>query len=264
MQRNNRQTTRPTKSINPKKARLRELNKALLENGTAIAEGPKRKTWSIHDVRTVRPITQAQRDMFSAYMGGYDICGYGCAGTGKSFVALYLALLDVLNPNTETKRIIIVKSIASVRDPGALPGTLEEKVAPHELPYQNLLHELVGKYSTYQDMKDAGVIEFHSSSFLRGVTWNDTVVVLDECQNMTFPEIDSVMTRVGKNSKVFVLGDIKQNDLINSRKEVSGFAEALKTGENMEEFSMVRFTVHDIVRSGFCKSWIMAVEELNS
>jgi phosphate starvation-inducible PhoH-like protein len=264
MHRNNRQTTHYTKTVNPKKARLRELNNALLENGAAIADGPRRKTWSIHDLKSIRPLTQSQRDMFSAYLGDYNICGYGSAGTGKTFIALYLALSDVLSDRTETDKIIIVRSIASVREPGHLPGTLEEKIAPHEAAYKSILHELIGKSSTYEDMKDAGMIQFVSTSFLRGLTWNNAIVVVDECQNMGFEEYNTIMTRVGKNTRVIAVGDTKQDDLIRNSRDVSGFSKAMKVMELMDEFSLINFLPQDIVRSGFCKSWILSCEEVSS
>jgi phosphate starvation-inducible PhoH-like protein len=253
---------RNTKAVTPNKAKLRELENALLNNGRAIDEGAKRKNWTIHDLKTIRPYTQAQHDMFSAFVNNYDVCGYGSAGTGKSFLALYLALADVLSEKTETDKIIIVRSIVSVRDPGALPGELNDKTAPHEAAYHGILQELVGKSSTYTDMKDAGLIEFHTTSFLRGITWKNAVIIFDEAQNATSEEFNGVMTRVGELSKVLVLGDIAQNDMINKRKETSGFVDALKVMDHMDEFSMVRFLPQDIVRSGFVKSWIMTKEGL--
>lgn len=245
-----------------KNASVFELSQALLNNGKAWEEGPKRKTWTKHDLRTIRPLTAAQEDMFHAYINNYNICGYGTAGTGKTFLAIYLALNEIFNDQSEIDHMIIVRSIVSTRDPGHLPGTLGEKVAPHESAYYDIFHDLIGKASTYSDMKDAGLVQFKTTSFIRGSTWNNAIIIIDESQNMNFEEFSSVMTRVGENSKVIMLGDIKQNDLLHSRKETSGMAQALKVIEHMPEFSMVRFTPHDIVRSEFVKSWIMACEEV--
>lgn len=240
-----------------------ELSQALVNNCKAWEEGPKRKSWSRHDLRTIRPQTAAQEDMFHAYINNYNICGYGVAGSGKSFLALYLALTDLFDEKTDIDRVIIVRSIVSTRDPGHLPGTLEEKVAPHESTYHDILYELIGKTSTYQDMKDAGLIEFHSSSFVRGITWNNAIIIIDEAQNMTLHEFNSVITRLGKNTKLIVLGDIQQNDLIYSKKETSGFVDVLRVLEYMnKEIAMIQFTIHDIVRGAFVKSWICAREEL--
>ena len=247
---------------NNKQANVFELTNALINNTKAWEEGPKRKSWSKHDLRTIRPLTVAQEDMFHAYINNYNICGYGTAGTGKTFLALYLALNEVFDPKSEVNRIIIVRSIVSTRDPGHLPGTLAEKVSPHEEAYHSILHQLVGKSSTYQDMKDAGLIEFKVTSFVRGTTWDNAVVIMDESQNMNLHEFDSVVTRLGEKSKLIVLGDVRQNDLIHSRKEVSGFSDALRIMECMDDFAMVNFTQQDIVRGPLVKSWIIARESI--
>jgi len=242
--------------------RIDELNDALLNNGRAIDEYPQRKRWSLHDLRSIRALTHPQEEMFHSYINRYDVCAYGSAGTGKTLVALYLAFLDVLNESIAYNKVIIVRSIVSTRDPGHLPGTMEEKAAPHEATYPPLFRKLFGKASTYKDMKAAGLVEFVTTSFVRGLTWDDAVVVFDEAANTTLEEFDSVMTRMGKNTRVFVLGDIKQNDLANSAREKSGFDKSIRIMESMDNFSMVRFTSHDIVRSGFVKAWIQARESL--
>jgi len=240
-----------------------ELSHALVNNSRAWEEGPKRKTWSHHDMRTLIPLTAAQEDMFHAYINNYNICAYGSAGTGKTFLALYLALTEVFNPKSPIDHIIIVRSTVPTREVGHLPGTLTEKVAPHEEAYHSILHELIGKDSTYEDMKTAGLIEFKSTSFIRGTTWNNAIVIVDESQNMTLHEFSSVITRLGGSSKIMVLGDVHQNDLINSRKEVSGFVDVLRLLDMMsEDFAMVRFMPQDIVRGPLVKSWIMARESL--
>jgi len=255
-----RKRTTIRKAVSPTKASVFELSRALVNNTKAWEEGPKRKSWSIHDLRTIRPLTPAQDDMFHAFINNYDVCGYGTSGTGKSFVALYLALTEVLNERTDIDRIIIVRSTVSTREVGFLKGDLAEKIAPHEACYHQILHEIVGKASTYQDMKDAGIVEFHSTAFLRGLTWDNSIIIVDEIQNMNDEEIDSVMCRTGKNSRVFALGDVKQNDLLYSKRESSGMPWFLRVVENMPEFAMVRFTVHDIVRGPFVKAWIQACE----
>lgn len=244
------------------KKRIDELNDVLLNNGRAIEDGPKRKSWSLHDLRTIKAITPPQEDMIHSYINNYDVCAYGSAGTGKTLIALYLAFLDILDENKPYNKLIIVRSIVSTRDPGHLPGTLEEKAAPHEATYPPLFRKLFGKASTYKDMKSSGLVEFHTTSFVRGLTWDDAVVIFDESANTNLEEFDSVMTRMGKNTRVLVLGDIKQNDLANSTREKSGFAESLRVMEAIDNFSMVRFVSQDVVRSGFVKAWIQAREAL--
>lgn len=239
-----------------------ELSHALVNNSKAWEEGPKRKTWSHHDLLTITPLTAAQEDMFHAHYNNYNICAYGSAGVGKSFIALYLALTEVFNPKSEIDHIIIVRSTVPTRDMGHLPGTAAEKIAPHEEAYHDILHDLIGRASTYEDMKAANLIEFKSTSYVRGTTWNNAVIVIDEFQNMTLSEFNSVITRAGNNSKVMVLGDTQQNDLINNRREVSGGDDVLRILDIMGEFAMIPFTVHDCVRGPLVKSWIMARESL--
>jgi phosphate starvation-inducible PhoH-like protein len=198
--------------------------------------------------------------MLHDYMEGFNITASGSAGTGKTFVALYLALNDILSPDTETERLVIVRSAVPSRDMGFTPGTLEEKAALYESPYQAMFADLFGRMATYQDMKDAHLVDFQTTSYLRGVTWDNAIVVVDECQSMTFHEINTIMTRLGKNSRIIMCGDLPQTDL-RKKGEVTGMDKMLRITARMGGFSNVTFTVHDIVRSAFVKSWIMACEE---
>ena len=181
--------------------------------------------------------------------------------THNTLIALYLAFLDILDEKTPRKKIIIIRSIVPTRNPGFLPGTIAEKISPHEAAYPPLFRKLFGKSSTYNDMKDVGLVEFNSTCFVRGTTIDDAIIIFDEATNTTLEEFDSVVTRRGKNTKVFVLGDLRQNDLANT-KEKSGFAEALRIMETTGDYAMVKFTVHDVVRSAAVKNWILARESL--
>ena len=245
------------KRRNGRKAELMDLELALCLNGAAKEEGPKRKNWSMHDLKTIQPLTPTQEDFFHAWYQGKNVCAHGCAGTGKTFLAFYLALQDILSKRQQ--RIIIVRSAVTTREVGHLPGTLEEKLLKFEEPYVDILWELIGRPSTYQDMKDAGLIEFHSTSFLRGLTWDNAIVIVDEAENLTFHEIDSVMTRLGENTKIIFTGDTSQTDLDGSKKMGSeGLTAAKRVFCNMHAFECVEFTEHDIVRGELVKSWIMA------
>ena len=242
-----------------KQHELDVLNKALLLNGQAIQDGPKQKHWSTHSIRTIKALTPAQEETFHGWYNSNHICLHGSAGTGKTFLALYLAAMEVLA--RKQQKIIIVRSAVPTREIGFLPGTVEEKMAQYELPYHDIMAELMGKGSTYQDMKDAGLIEFMSTSFIRGLTWDNAIIVVDEGENMTFHEIDSIMTRVGRNSRVLFTGDLKQTDLDGSRRlGDTGMADAVNIFCGMDDFACVAFTQHDIVRSNFVKSWIVASE----
>lgn len=243
------------------KAELEHLELALSLNGRAIEEGPKKKHWSIHDLKSIKPLTTTQEDLFHAWFNNSNICAHGSAGTGKTFLAMYLALSEVLKQRHET--IIIVRSAVPTREIGFLPGTEEEKTAIYELPYHDILWELVGRASTYNDMKEAGLVRFITTSHVRGLTWDNAIIIVDEGQNMTFHEINSIMTRVGNNTRIIFTGDTKQTDLDGSKKTgTEGMSQAVKIFQAMEDFECVHFTVHDIVRSSFVKSWIMACESI--
>lgn len=239
-----------------------ELSIALSHNLIALEEGPKKKKWTIHDLASIRPLTQNQEEMFHAFFQGHHILAHGSAGTGKTFLSLFLACNEIVNPASVYKRIIIVRSAVTTRDVGFMPGTLEEKMAVYEIPYQDILGNLFGKAATYENMKKAGLVQFVSTSYIRGLTWENAIIIIDECQNMLLSEAHSVMTRVGKNSKVILCGDINQNDLVNKKDGKTGFPQVVDIIEEMPGFSIIHFTHEDIVRSGFVKNWIMAKDKL--
>lgn len=249
------------KRRNGRQAEIETLSLALVQNGRAMEEGNRRKHWSKHDIKPIQPLKPRQEDMFQAWYNDKNICAYGSVGTGKTFVALYLAINEILEKRQQ--KIIIVRSAVPTREIGFVPGTLEEKVSLYERPYHDIMWELAGRFSTYQDMKDAGLIQFETTSFIRGVTWDNCIIIIDEAENMTYHEIDSVMGRAGENTRVIFIGDVKQTDLDGSRRNGSqGIEEAIKVYNNMEEFELVRFNKYDIVRGPLVKSWIIASEEV--
>lgn len=225
--------------------------------------GAKGRVLKLTDLINLEPLTDTQADFFDAYEYGSEaFVLYGSAGTGKTFLGLYHALVDALTPESLYKKIIIVRSSVQSRDQGHLPGTVEEKMEQFELPYHSICAELLGRKDAYQKLKDMGKIEFMSSSFLRGATFNDSIIIFDEIQNETFSTISTLITRTGKNSKLILVGDGAQNDLTHSKHDISGFTDFINVTQNMHEFSHFRFTSDDIVRSGLCKSWIIACEKL--
>lgn len=238
------------------------LEEAVFNNVSAKLEGPKKKTFSLHDIKTIKPLNEAQRQMFSAFINGDNVVASGSAGTGKSYVACFLALNEVLCSDTEQTNIKIIRSAVASRDIGHLPGSITEKLSVYEEPYRDIFSDLLKYKDAYDNLKDTKIVEFMSTSFVRGLTWDNAVVIIDEAQNMQLHEIHSIMTRIGKNSKVIVCGDVSQNDLAMKRNEVSGFAAALKIMEKMPEFDIVNFTENDIVRSKFVRSWIMAKQSM--
>lgn len=233
------------------------LEEALLQNGSAKRNGPKRKTWSVHDLKTIQPLTPSQEDLFHAWFNYDHVCAVGTAGTGKTYLAFYLALSEVLNPKSPQDRIVVVRSVVPTRDVGFLPGDLAEKVAVYETPYKDICSDLVGRASTYDDMKEAGLIHFMPTSFVRGLTWDNSIVIVEECQNMSFHEINSIVTRLGQNSRIIFTGDTNQTDL---RPVECGMEKLMKTVNNIEDFGIIEFNHNDIVRSNIVRSWIIAAE----
>lgn len=230
-------------------------------NMQAMVEGPQRKSWTVHDIQAIQPMTETQKEFFHTYFQNSNIVAYGSAGTGKTFLAMYLALRDVIDKTTPQNRVIIVRSAVPSREVGHLPGDLDEKMAVYENPYRDICHELFNRSMTYDNMKAAGVIEFISTSYVRGSTWDNAIVLIDESQNMTWHEINSVMTRLGTDSRVIFTGDLVQTDLNRRKSDVTGMARLIRTAERMNEFATIRFTVDDIVRSEIVKSWIIAAEQ---
>ena len=207
---------------------------------------------------TIRPMTINQSRVFKEFSRGQHLVLHGYAGTGKSFLSLYLALHEVMDKKTY-KRVIIVRSAVPSRTQGFLPGTEEEKAAVYEAAYTAIVDDLFGKGGTYRKLKDQKVIEFTTTSYLRGLTIDDAIVIIDEVQNMIDGEINTVMTRVGQNTRVIICGDFRQNDLANKREE-SCIRSLMDTVWRMASFSIVEMTHDDIVRSGLVKEWILARE----
>lgn len=247
----------------PNRKQQKQLNdmQYLLDNNVlAQLEGPKRKKWSLLDLQKVQPLNDKQQDMFECFFQGSHVCAYGSAGTGKTYLALYLGMRDVLDKDQPQTRMIIVRSAVQGRDSGFLPGTIEEKMAIFELPYKDIMASLFKRPSTYDDMKDAHLLTFMPTTAIRGLTWDDAVIVIDEFQNMTWAEFDSVLTRVGTNSRLIICGDIHhQCDL--KKHEETGAHKAIKVIKNMPSFATVEFTKDDIVRSAFVKEWIVTREK---
>lgn len=213
------------------------------------------------ELNTIYPMTENQQKVFDLYDEGKNLVVYGSAGSGKSFLSLYLGMKELLDDAAFSK-IIILRSAVATRDLGFLPGTEREKISVYEAPYRAMINELFGRADAYDIMKQKDIIEFESSSFLRGLTYANCLIFVDEIQNMTLHEISTIVTRLGENSKIIFAGDVRQSDL-NERKENSGVKDLISIATIMPEFSLVEFTVNDIVRSDIVKSFLIAKETLN-
>lgn len=235
---------------------------AVIEDQAARQCGPdKRKRWTLLDMCALNPANTRQHAARDAWLSGQSLTLTGYAGTGKTFLGSYFACQSIFDKDSEQDHIVIVRSAVQGREIGFTPGTVDEKLQEYEQPYQEAMAAIFGREATYADMKEAKKIVFKSTSFLRGVTWNNAIVLVDEAQNMTFHEINSVMTRLGKNSRLIVSGDTRQCDLSVRSRETSGLADFSAIMERVGGCTVVDFQKEDIVRSKFVKDWIFAAEE---
>lgn len=210
-------------------------------------------------LKSIDPITDGQISVFEHYLDQYNLMLYGYAGTGKTFTALALALHSVL-VEQEYKKVMLVRSCVASRDVGYMPGTLAEKAKMFEAPYYALFAELFGRDDAYEIMKQKKYVQFETTSYVRGATYDDVIIIVDECQNMTFQELNSVITRCGENARIIFCGDFRQTDL-HSKWDVSGLDKFIKIVGRMKSFKLVEFKVDDIVRSGLVREYIIAQEE---
>lgn len=199
--------------------------------------------------------TEAQRQAFDLIEDNKNVILHGVAGTGKTFISLYLALKNISNRESEKKRIVVIRSVVPTREMGFLPGNDKEKTKVYEAPYRAICEELFNRGDSYEILKTRRTIDFISTSFVRGTTLNDSIVIVDEVQNMTFHELDSVITRIGRNCQLILCGDFRQGDL--SGREKSGIIDIMKILDRVKGFEHVEFLEEDIVRSGFVKSYII-------
>ena len=214
-------------------------------------------------MREIEPLTDNQENLYRCYKNNQNIVAYGCAGTGKTFITLYNALVDVLNPITPYEKIYIVRSLVATREIGFLPGDHEDKSLLYQIPYKNMVKYMFELESDsdfemlYGNLKTQGTISFWSTSFLRGTTLDNAIIIVDEFQNLNYHELDSIITRSGENTKICFCGDASQSDLTktNERNGIMDFTKILRI---MPSFYFIEFGMEDIVRSGLCKEYIMA------
>ena len=210
----------------------------------------------------IQPLTDNQKLVFDAYENNKNLFLYGCAGTGKTFIAMYLALKEILSNKTAYEKLYVVRSLVPTREIGFLPGDHEDKAHLYQIPYQNMVKYMFKMPDDpafemlYDNLKAQETISFWSTSFLRGTTLDNAIVLVDECQNLNFHELDSIMTRVGNDSKIIFAGDIAQTDLVKTN-EKNGILDFMKILEIMDEFANIEFDVNDIVRSGLIRNYII-------
>lgn len=243
----------------PKRSNLKLVND--LHNENSKIKTPRKPRLRIDDLSTVDALTENQLQFFQAYnRGDQNIALHGVAGTGKTFVALYKALEQVLDKGNNYDKIIVVRSAVQSRDIGHLPGDVAEKLAVFQQPYKAICTQLFNRVDAWDLLEEVGTIEFLSTSFIRGTTFDDAIIIVDEMQNMNFEEIDTVMTRVGNRSKIIWCGDYRQTDL-RKNNDKSGILRFFDIAKYMTSFTRIEFDAEDIVRSDLVKEYILAKME---
>ena len=235
--------------------------------GMSSRKMKRKKPINLDYIKKIEPLTPNQESFFEHYKKGQNLVAYGCAGTGKTFITLYNAILDVLDTKTPYEKIYIVRSLVATREIGFLPGDHEDKSDIYQIPYKHMvkyMFEMPDDASfgmLYGNLKSQGTIDFWSTSFIRGTTFDSSILIVDEFQNLIFHELDSIITRVGENSKIMFCGDATQTDLTKTN-ERNGIIDFMKILQNMPSFATIEFNAGDICRSGLVKEYIISKLEL--
>ena len=235
--------------------------------GLTSKQMKRKKPINTDKMRDIEPLTENQKKLFESYKNGKNLVAYGAAGTGKTFITLYNALQDVLDPSSPHEKIYIVRSLVATREIGFLPGDHDDKSFLYQIPYKNMVKYMFEMPSDadfqmlYGNLKAQDTIDFWSTSFIRGTTLDKAIIIVDEFQNLNYHELDSIMTRVGTDTKIMFCGDATQTDLIkqNERNGIHDFMRILRV---MPSLNIIEFGVEDIVRSGLCKEYLLAKLEL--
>tara|TARA_R100000329_G_scaffold883_2_gene1717 strand:+ start:1627 stop:2382 length:756 start_codon:yes stop_codon:yes gene_type:complete len=234
--------------------------------GLTTKQMKRKKPLSSDYLVNIEPISENQKRLFDSYKEGKQIVAYGCAGTGKTFITLYNAIRDVLDESTPYEKIYIVRSLVATREIGFLPGDHEDKSDIYQVPYKHMVKYMFQMSSDadfemlYGNLKAQDTIKFWSTSFLRGTTLDNAIVIVDEYQNLNFHELDSIITRIGENSKICFCGDARQSDLIKTN-DRNGIVDFMNILRKMSSFDIIEFEIEDIVRSGLVKEYIIAKME---
>ena len=236
--------------------------------GLTAKQMKRRKPINAEMLRDIEPLTENQKKLFESYDAGKNLIAYGVAGTGKTFISLYKALCEVLDPTTPFDKIYIVRSLVATREIGFLPGDHEDKAFLYQIPYKNMVKYMFEMPSDadfemlYGNLKGQDTIDFWSTSFIRGTTLDRSIIIVDEFQNLNYHELDSIITRIGTDTKIMFCGDATQTDLV-KQNEKNGIHDFMRILRIMPSVDIIEFGVEDIVRSGLCKEYLLAKLELN-
>lgn len=238
--------------------KLTKKQRRILREQGLLEDKQNKPSFNLIDVK---PLTPNQKKTFESFNKGQNLLLHGLAGTGKSFITLYLSLLKLKSDSQKMKKVMIMRSVVPTRDIGFMPGNAKEKVKMYEAPYEQIVNHLTGRHDGYNLLKMQNVIEFTTTSFIRGITISDAIVFVDEINNMTFHELDSIITRIGDNCQIIFCGDMRQSDLTREG-EKQGLRNFMKVLKILESFDDVEFEIDDIVRSGLVREYIVAKESL--
>ena len=236
--------------------------------GLTAKQMKRKKPINTDMMRDIEPLTANQQSLFDAYAQNKHLVAYGCAGTGKTFITLYNALRDVLDPTTPYEKVYIVRSLVATSEIGFLPGDHEDKSSLYQIPYKHMVKYMFEMRTEadfqmlYGNLKTQGTIDFWSTSFIRGTTFDKAIIIVDEFQNLNYHELDSIMTRVGEDTKIMFCGDATQTDLL-KQNERNGIHDFMRVLRLMSSVDIIEFGVEDIVRSRLVKEYILAKMELN-
>ena len=235
--------------------------------GLTAKQMKRKKPLSADYLVDIEPLNDNQKNLFKSYKDGKHLVAYGCAGTGKTFISLYNAVKDVLSENTPYEHIYLVRSLVATREIGFLPGDHEDKADIYQIPYKNMVKYMFQMPSDadfemlYGNLKSQDSIKFWSTSFLRGTTLDNSIVIVDEFQNLNFHELDSIITRVGENTRIMFCGDASQSDLVKTN-DRNGIVDFMNVLRKMPSFDIIEFGIGDIVRSGLVKEYLTAKIEM--
>lgn len=217
----------------------------------------KQTTFNQLNLIKAKPLTKNQHKFFSIFDSSNFMMLNGVAGTGKTWISLYKALEDVMKYDSKHDKVVLIRSAVSSRDIGYLPGDEKEKSEVYQRPYYQICSELFNSQDVYKRLKERHIIEFELTSFLRGNTIHDAIIIVDECQNMNFNELNTIMTRIGEETKIVFCGDFNQIDL-SKKNDISGLGDFLEICNSMKSFKNIEFNIDDIVRSELVKEYIIA------
>ena len=234
-------------------------------NGSSMSvkQMRRKKPINLDHLKVIEPLTENQERVFESYGEGKNLVLHGAAGTGKTFISLYLALQQVLDPSTPYEKVYMVRSLVPTREIGFLPGDHEDKSNLYQIPYKNMVKYMFEMpddnafESLYDNLRSQETVSFWSTSFIRGVTMDRCIIIVDEFSNLNFHELDSIVTRVGEDSKIIFSGDYSQSDLVKSN-ERTGVLDFMKILQSMPSFDCIEFGIEDIVRSGLVREYLIS------